>query len=55
LHPNNDQVIDFLRYAFCKGVGEFGFKDHQVAIDDGRIVALVGRREAKNDYSRTTF
>ena len=49
----NDQVIDFLRYAFCKGDGEFGFKDHQVAIDDGRIVALVGRREAKDNRAYT--
>jgi len=48
-----EQVIDFLHYAFCQGDGEFGYKDHQVAIEDGRIVALVGRRCAKSNFAHT--
>jgi len=44
------QVLDFLRAAFVKGDGEFGYKDHIVAIDDDEIVALVGMRSAKDQF-----
>jgi ribosomal protein S18 acetylase RimI-like enzyme len=42
------QVLDFLRAAFVRGEGEFGYKDHFVAVDDGEIVALVGMRSAQD-------
>ena len=48
-----DQVIDFLHYAFCQGDGEFGYKGHQVAIEGDRIIALVGRRSAKDNMAYT--
>mgnify|MGYP000250288741 CR=1 FL=1 len=44
-----DQALDFLRYAFCQGDGEFGYKDHQLALDKGKVVALVGRRLGKDN------
>ena len=44
-----NQALDFLRYAFCTGKGEFGYMGHQVAIKDGKIVGLVGRRSAKEN------
>ena len=47
------QAMDFLRDAFCSGSGEFGYKGHQVVIDDGRIVALVGRRSAQENLAYT--
>lgn len=48
-----DQVIDFLYFAFCQGNGEFGYKDHQVGISNNNIVALVGRRSPKDNFSYT--
>ena len=44
-----EQAIDFLYHAFCCGDGEFGYKDHQVVVEGGCIVALVGRRIAKDN------
>ena len=40
------QVLDFLRAAFVRGGGEFGYKDHIVAIEGDEVVALVGMRSA---------
>ena len=40
------QVLDFLRIAFVQGAGEFGYRDHFVALDGKEIVALVGMRSA---------
>lgn len=37
-----DQVIDFLRYAFQQGGGEFGYRDHLLIWEGGKPVALVG-------------
>lgn len=47
------QVLDFLREAFVKGDGEFGYKSHIVAVDAGEIVALVGMRSAdeRSEYT----
>jgi len=47
------QVLDFLRVAFIKGEGEFGYKDHIVAEDNGEIVALVGMRSAQDNVDYT--
>jgi len=48
-----EQVIDFLHYAFCQGDGEFGYKDHQVAVENNKIVALIGRRTSKDNLAYT--
>ncbi len=48
-----DQVVDFLHYAFCQGDGEFGYKGHQVAIENNRIIALVGKRSSKDNLAYT--
>ena len=50
---HKEQVIDFLHYAFCLGDGEFGYKDHQVAIENNHIVGLVGRRSSNNNFAYT--
>lgn len=47
------QVLDFLRAAFIHGDGEFGYRDHIVAVDDGEIVALVGMRSAEDSSEYT--
>jgi ribosomal protein S18 acetylase RimI-like enzyme len=47
------QAIDFLHYAFCSGSGEFGYKGHQVVIENDQIVALVGRRAAQENLAYT--
>jgi len=47
------QVLEFLRAAFIRGDGEFGYKDHVVAVDDGEIVALVGMRSAQDNTAYT--
>lgn len=47
------QVLDFLRDAFVKGDGEFGYRDHIVAVDEGEIVALVGMRSADDGSEYT--
>ena len=48
-----EQAIDFLRYAFVKGEGEFGYNDHKVAIDNNTIVGLVGRRSSTQNLGYT--
>ena len=50
---SEDQAVGFLHHAFCQGDGEFGYKDHQVVIEGGRIIALVGRRTAKDNLMYT--
>ena len=54
---NESQALEFLRAAFIKGDGEFGYRDHIVAVDDGEVVALVGMRNAKdnNDYTMSVI
>jgi len=48
-----EQAKDFLRYAFVKGKGEFGYHDHMVAIDNKKIVGLVGRRSSTQNLVYT--
>jgi ribosomal protein S18 acetylase RimI-like enzyme len=48
-----EQATDFLRYAFVKGSGEFGYEDHIVAIDNNIIVGLVGRRSSSQNFIYT--
>ena len=48
-----DQAIDFLRYAFVKGKGEFGYHDHKVAINNNGVVGLIGRRSSTQNLSYT--
>ncbi len=48
-----EQAVDFLRYAFVKGKGEFGYHDHVVAIDNNKIVGLVGRRTSSQNLAYT--
>jgi len=45
------QAMDFLRAAFVRGSGEFGYKDHIVAIEDGEIIALAGMWHSKKNAS----
>lgn len=47
------EALDFLRASFVKGDGEFGFRDHYVAIDNDEIVALVGMRSAQDNLKYT--
>ncbi|MFT5710114.1 MAG: ribosomal protein S18 acetylase RimI-like enzyme [Halioglobus sp.] len=47
------QVLGFLRASFVKGDGEFGYKDHFVAIENDQIVALVGMRSAQDNLKYT--
>ena len=48
---HEEQALDFLRYAFVQGQGEFGFSDHILALDNNEIVGLVGRRSSDNNLS----
>ncbi len=48
-----EQAADFLRYAFVKGKGEFGYNDHKVAIHNNVIVGLVGRRCSTQNLAYT--
>lgn len=48
-----EQAVDFLYYAFACGEGEFGYKDHQVVIENERVIALVGRRSSKDNFRYT--
>ena len=48
-----EQAIDFLRYAFVKGKGEFGYNDHKVAVDKNTIVGLIGRRNSTQNLAYT--
>ena len=51
---HESQVLEFLRAAFIKGDGEFGYRDHIVAVDNnGEIVALVGMRNAEDNTDYT--
>jgi ribosomal protein S18 acetylase RimI-like enzyme len=38
-HDRPGQALAFLRFAFADGAGEFGFRNHVVALADDRIVA----------------
>jgi ribosomal protein S18 acetylase RimI-like enzyme len=38
-HDRPGQAVAFLRFAFADGAGEFGFRNHVVALADDRIVA----------------
>jgi hypothetical protein len=51
---NESQALEFLRAAFLKGDGEFGYRDHIVAVDKGEVVALVGMRSAEPKTTPTT-
>lgn len=48
---SKDQVLDFLRYAYCKGDGEFGYRDHLVATDNGTVIGLVGHWHGSKNLS----
>ena len=39
-HDRPGQALDFLRFAFTDGAGEFGFRNHEVALADGRVVGV---------------
>lgn len=48
-HPARGTAMDFLRYAFSDGAGEFGCRNHTLVIADGEIVGIgtgFGRPEA---------
>jgi ribosomal protein S18 acetylase RimI-like enzyme len=47
------EALDFLRTSFVKGDGEFGYKDHFVAVDNDEVVALVGMRSAQDNLKYT--
>lgn len=49
-HPARGTALDFLRHAFPDGAGEFGHRNHTVALVDGQIVgigACFSGREAR--------
>ena len=48
-----EQAVDFLCYAFGCGNGEFGYKGHQVVIENDQVTALVGRRSSKDNLMYT--
>ena len=48
-----EQALDFLHYAFGCGDGEFGYKDHQVVMENDKVVALVGRRTSEDNFMYT--
>ena len=35
----NGSAIDFLRMAYLDGAGEFGYRNHLVATEDGKVIA----------------
>lgn len=37
---HKDQVLEFLRYSFLKGKGQFGFKNHTAVLLDGKQVGI---------------
>jgi ribosomal protein S18 acetylase RimI-like enzyme len=39
-HPRRGQPLDFLRYAFIDGRGEFGYRNHSVVELDGSVVGV---------------
>jgi ribosomal protein S18 acetylase RimI-like enzyme len=45
------RALDFLRSAFIQGDGEFGYRNHLVAVDDGVIVATGGGWSGANGFS----
>lgn len=48
-HPARGTALDFLSHAFADGAGEFGHRNHTVAVVDGRLVGIgagFGRKEA---------
>ncbi len=47
------EAMDILRASFVKGDGEFGYRDHFVAVDNDEIVALIGMRSAQDNLKYT--
>ena len=41
------QTLDFLRYAFCQGGGRFGYKGHQLTLDNGKVVLDVAETNSR--------
>ncbi|MFD2165719.1 GNAT family N-acetyltransferase [Thalassotalea euphylliae] len=39
-----DEALDFLRYAYLKGLGEFGYQGHSVACIKDNVVGVIGLR-----------
>lgn len=50
---DKDEALDFLKFAFAKGHGEFGYNNHYVACIDGEVVGLLGYRRAKDSLAYT--
>ncbi|MGI9288323.1 MAG: GNAT family N-acetyltransferase [Pseudomonadales bacterium] len=48
-----DQAFDFLHHAFLRGGGEFGYRGHLLAEEDGKPVALVGVWHPKENMTYT--
>ncbi|MBV8666289.1 MAG: GNAT family N-acetyltransferase [Burkholderiaceae bacterium] len=46
--PGKGGPLDFLRYAYADGAGEFGWRNHAVGILDGKVVATGGGWSGKN-------
>lgn len=40
-----------MQYAFTQGDGEFGYKSHVVALEDDKIVGIVGIRRGDENFS----
>jgi ribosomal protein S18 acetylase RimI-like enzyme len=49
-HPRRGGALDFLRGAFPDGAGEFGHRNHTVAVLDGRIVGIGAAFGARQAY-----
>jgi ribosomal protein S18 acetylase RimI-like enzyme len=41
-------ALDFLRMAYLDGAGEFGYRNHLVVVEDGKVVASGGGWSGKN-------
>lgn len=46
--PGKGEPLDFLRYAYADGTGEFGCRNHVVGVLDGSVVAVGGCWSGKN-------
>jgi ribosomal protein S18 acetylase RimI-like enzyme len=49
--PGQGNAQDFLRHAFVHGAGEFGYRNHIVGVEDGKVVAVGGAWSGKSGLS----
>ncbi|NMP30701.1 GNAT family N-acetyltransferase [Thalassotalea sp. M1531] len=47
---SSNQALEFLREAYLRGGGEFGFSSHFVACQGDRVIGLLGLRQPNNNW-----